>query len=91
MDLKKIEELEAKIKFWNRKLLSSKNEVEIAVLNDKISQAKKEIEQLKEKKQKQHIKQHIDAPAVVDRKSNDMIELSRGQIMNSGDVFGMQI
>ena len=91
MDLKKIEELETKINFWNQKLISSKSEVEIAILNDKVAQAKKEIEQLKEKKQKQHIKQHIDAPAMVDRNTDDMIELSRGQIMNSGNVFGLEI
>lgn len=82
-----INDLKSKINFWQRKLEQTKNSSEGALLLDKISNAKKEILELNNNKNEQKIKHHIDAPAMADSTPSNNLNLERGQIMNSGDVF----
>lgn len=83
----RINDLQSKINFWQRKLEQTKNSSEGALLLDKISNAKKEILELNNNKNEQKIKHHIDAPAMADSTPSNNLNLERGQIMNSGDVF----
>lgn len=83
----RINDLQNKINFWQRKLEQTKNSSEGALLLDKISNAKKEILELNNNKNEQKIKHHIDAPAMADSTPSNNLNLERGQIMNSGDVF----
>lgn len=83
----RINDLQIKINFWQRKLEQTKNSSEGALLLDKISNAKKEILELNNNKNEQKIKHHIDAPAMADSTPSNNLNLERGQIMNSGDVF----
>ena len=83
----RINDLQSKINFWQRKLKQTKNSSEGALLLDKISNAKKEILELNNNKNEQKIKHHIDAPAMADSTPSNNLNLERGQIMNSGDVF----
>ena len=82
-----IENLEKKIEFWTNKLNNSRDSVEIAELDSKISLARKEIVKLKVKNDKLEIKDQIEAPSVADRTSDYHVTLCRGQIMNSGNVY----
>ena len=83
----RINDLQNKINFWQRKLEQTKNSSEGALLLDKINNAKKEILELNNNKNEQKIKHHIDAPAMADSTPSNNLNLERGQIMNSGDVF----
>lgn len=82
-----IESLEKKIGFWEEKLNNSRDSVETAVLDSKISAARKEITKLKAKNNKSEIKDQIEVPSIADRSSDCNITLTRGQIMNSGNVY----
>ena len=94
MDLSResIEKLEEQIKFWTNRLKVVHDAVERATLENKIQNAKKEIDRKKLNIEKPEVKTQIDAPALVDRvEGSSSIELSRGQIMNAGDVFAITL
>ena len=86
----KIEDLEKKIIFWKDKLKQTNNASNAAILSDKISSARKEIEKLSSGEREKKIVQQIDAPAMIDKISNP-VTLERGQIMNSGEVYVLEL
>ena len=89
---KKIEEINKKIAFWESQLKQSRNEINCAVLVDKISDAKREIIALKNKPKPISIHSTIDAPSVADKEDNNFTVLQRGQIMDPGsNTFVIQI
>lgn len=85
-----VEILKKKITFWNSKMLNSKNMEERAILDSKIKEAKQKIVELQKSNLVQTAESHIDAPSIADR-DESVIHLSRGQIMNSGNVFSITI
>lgn len=85
-----VESLNNKISFWKKKIEHSRNMEERALLDSKIRDAKQKIRELEMKKFNQKAESLVDAPSIADH-DNDMIHLSRGQIMNSGNVFSITI
>ena len=85
-----VESLKNKISFWNKKMEQSRNMEERALLDSKIREAKQKIKELEIKKSEQKIESFVDAPSIADH-NNDIVHLSRGQIMNSGNVFSITI
>lgn len=85
-----IESLKNKISFWDKGMKHTKNMVERALLDSKIREAKQKIRELEMEKSVQKIESLVDAPSIADH-NGDMVHLSRGQIMNSGNVFSITI
>ena len=85
-----IESLKNKISFWIKGMEHSRNMVERALLDSKIREAKQKIKELEIEKSDQKAESIVDAPSIADH-NGDMVHLSRGQIMNSGNVFSITI
>ena len=85
-----IESLKNKISFWTKGMEHTRNMEERALLDSKIREAKYKIKELQRKNVTPKAESFVDAPSVADH-NNDMVHLSRGQIMNSGNVFSITI
>ena len=85
-----VESLKNKILFWKKKIEHSRNMEERALLDSKIRDAKQKIRELEMKKFDRKAESFVDAPSIADH-DGDMVHLSRGQIMNSGNVFSITI
>ena len=85
-----VESLKNKILFWTKGMEHSRNMEERALLDSKIRDAKQKIRELEIKKSDQKVESLVDAPSIADH-NGDMVHLSRGQIMNSGNVFSITI
>lgn len=86
-NINSVEELEKKIDCWKAALKINHDPITGAMISESINAAYKRIEELKNNKVKIKINSQIDAPTVADKEDSAPVHLTRGQIMNSGDVF----
>lgn len=68
--------LQTQIKFWEDKLKQSRSNVDCALLQDKITNAKNKIKEMQNEKPEKIMKTQIDAPSLADKSEN----LERGQV-----------
>lgn len=88
---KSIEDLEKHIEFLKKRISGTNSSVEKAVYESQIKDLRTEIESMRSSLGDKKVSTQIDAPSVSERTQNESIMLTRGQVMDSGNMVSMEL